>query len=1033
MTHSAKFLQRMTFDIASASRATFSLWKKIMLSAVLLFTASEATVTAQDTARGGLRGTVKDADFFVPVPGASLMLEPGGTSDTSDADGRFFINDLAPGVYRLTIAAEGFVRSSSSGLVVKSGSVTDTDLELTAQVVELDEFVVQDVETEIAEIAPLSLGADLSAFANAISPELMKSSGSTGDIGGALKRLAGTAVVDSRYVVVRGLSDRYNVVVLNGARLPSSDPDKRAVNIDIFPAGLVETIVSSKTVVPSMPGEVTGGYLNIVTKRVPKEPFINFSIASGYNSNSTGRTDFLSYKGGGTGFLGNADQRSLPSIMRDINSLPVGPREYLLPNQSAADAENQRISENRLAAARALKGRAMGTSTKEAPMDFSLSLIGGTRVEDFMGGTLGLIGGITYGKKYTMEEGVRGFANMAAGDPISTEQFQFTRGQESLLAGALLSASLEFSPEDSVTLTYFANVSAQDDAIFSVGETSTLNTLNNGVPIDQEEIVIFREFMYYTERRLQTLQLAGQHSIDSMKDIKIDWLVAYSESSQDQPDLRKATYAFNYVQNDYTGTGDPAPPDLERVWRRLDDSNYNVAFNAEIPLDAGAAAGGTGVTFKFGGSFDHSTRQYQSDNFEYFGFPSASLISGYLGTGPDGAILGRPSANNSDTLTIGDLINDLDLIDQVRIPTVTPGVVRVRDNFYLARAFNVAPQETYEAVQTIPAAYAQFTFNKDDVFETVVGARLEATRLKVDVAQLSSGTSSTGDFLKQFGSLDFEINRVDLLPSISTRWKFNDTMTLRSAVSRSVARPTFKEIALVFSRDPESGNFFVGNPNLEMSSILNYDVRWEWAPNASDLLAVSFFAKQIDNPIEFVNLGVFNTARNEQSAVLYGFEIEGFKKLGDFIPLMDGFTFGFNYGYVYSLVDLTEDSESIRRTAGLSTDRPLQGQPEYTFNTNLSYEIEDLGVTASVMLNVTGSLLYTVGGRFETNLTPDIYQRPFTSLDVSFTKKLNETWSLNFRASNLLNEKRERYFLGNHPFAVTQSGTGYSFGISGKW
>lgn len=75
-------------------------------------------------------------------------------------------------------------------------------------------------------------------------------------------------------------------------------------------------------------------------------------------------------------------------------------------------------------------------------------------------------------------------------------------------------------------------------------------------------------------------------------------------------------------------------------------------------------------------------------------------------------------------------------------------------------------------------------------------------------------------------------------------------------------------------------------------------------------------------------------------------------------------------------MDLTEDSQLIREQAGLSLDRPLQGQPQYTFNTNLSYEIEDLGVTASVMLNVTGSLLYTVGGRFDTNLTPDIYQRP---------------------------------------------------------
>ena len=639
-----------------------------------------ATLHAQESGLGGLRGIIVDADFFVPVAGASVTLEPGGQGARTDEEGRFFIQGLPPAAYRLAVQAEGFVRTSKSGVVVQAGAVREVDLEMTAQVVELDEFVVQDdVETGATEIAPLSLGADLSAFASAISPELMKTSSSSGDIGSSLRRLAGVSVADSRYVVVRGLSDRYNVVVLNGARIPSSDPDKRAVNIDIFPTGLVETIVSAKTVTASMPGEVTGGYLNILTKRVPDQPFFNVSMSTGYNTNSTGRSDFLSYKGGGTGFLGSAEDRALPGIMRDVNALPSDVREYLgdangtplNPNDPGAI-----VAQNRLAAAAALRGRPMGTSYKTAPEDFSFSVVAGTRVEDFMGGTLGLIGGITYGKKYVMEEGIRGFANVGAGTPAATELFQYARGTETLLAGALLSASLEFSPEDSITLTYFANVSAQDDAIFSIGETANLGSLDNGVPIEQEEIVVFREFMYYTERSLQTLQLAGQHSIDGMTGVKIDWLAAYSESSQDQPDLRKANYAFSYALNDYVGTGDPAPPDLERVWRRLDDTNYNVALNAEIPLDEGAAQGGTGVKLKVGGAFDYSTRKYRSDNFEYFGLPAASLISDYLNLTPGSPILGLPTADNGQTQTLGDLIGDVDFLDQVlgRIDLLEHGI-----------------------------------------------------------------------------------------------------------------------------------------------------------------------------------------------------------------------------------------------------------------------------------------------------------------------------------------------------------------------
>ncbi len=1011
----------------------------LLLCSCLCFSADHAP--AQDGGSGGLRGVVRDADFYIGIPEAAVTVDPGGQTVRADKEGRFFINELPPGIYNLAVQAEGFVRATKNGVVVQVGSVREVEIELTAQVVELDEFIVEDVETQSTEIVPLSLGADLSAFASAISPELMKTSGSSGDIGSALKRLSSTAVVDSRYVVVRGLSDRYNVVVLNGARLPSSDPDKRAVNIDIFPTGLVETIISSKTSTPTLPGEATGGYLNIITKRVPAEPFFTISMSSGYNTMSTGTGQFLSYRGGGTGFLGNAESRELPSVMRPTSALPSGASttSYLSNLLTPSDRANQQFSENRLAAARALQGRAMGTQYKDAPMDFSFSAIGGTRIDDFMGGTLGLIGGVTYGKKFIMEQGVRGFASVAAGDPVPTERWDYTKGTESLLAGALLSASLEFSPQDRVSLTYFANVSAQDDAIFSYGETQGLGTISNGVDLDNEDLVVFREFMFYTERSLQTLQLTGEHQIEGMEDIKIDWLATYSKSSQVQPDLRKANYAYDYSLGSYVGTGDPAPPDQERTWRRLDDSNYNIAMNAEIPLDEGARSGGTGTKLKFGGAFEHSTRDYSNDNFEYFGLPERSLIASYLGIGPSGGLLRRPATpDDRQTLTLGDLIGDLDLLDQGR-DDLGNGVQQITDNFFLARAFNIPAREVYASSQTIPAFYASFTFAMNDDFEATLGARLEYTKMQVDV-QLE-GEGAVSNFLNQFnprrvGNLtfvNFGIDRTDLLPSLSTRWKIAEEMSLRSSVSRTVARPTFKEIAVVFSRDPETGNFFVGNPALEMSSITNYDLRWEWMPAPGDQFAVSIFAKQIDSPIEFINQGVFNTARNEQSAYLYGFEIEIYKELGNLMEDLRGFSVGINYGFVLSRVDLTDDSEQIRRSAGLSADRPLQGQPDYTFNANLSYEIKDLGFTASLLLNVTGPLLYTVGGQFENNLTPDIYQRPFTSLDLAFNQKLSETWSLNLRVSNLLDQPRERYFDGGLPFSVTRTGTTYTLGLSGKW
>jgi outer membrane receptor protein involved in Fe transport len=279
------------------------------------------------------------------------------------------------------------------------------------------------------------------------------------------------------------------------------------------------------------------------------------------------------------------------------------------------------------------------------------------------------------------------------------------------------------------------------------------------------------------------------------------------------------------------------------------------------------------------------------------------------------------------------------------------------------------------------------------------------------------------------------IERVDFLPALSARWKMAEEMSIRSAISHTIARPTFKELAPAISRDPESGDLFVGYVLLEASSVYNWDVRWEWDLGRGDMFALSFFSKYIDKPIENVFTGLFNTVRNDTSANLYGFEIEFNKRLGDIMPILEGLNYSMNYGYVFSQVTLNDDNRANRSAAGLSLDRPLQGQPEYTFNANLSYDDEEFGLSFGMLLNITGPLLYAVGGRASAaNLdAPDIYQYTYTSVDAYISKRIVKNWELNFRISNLLDEPRQRYFVGGLPYSDISNGTTYSLGLSAKW
>jgi outer membrane receptor protein involved in Fe transport len=357
---------------------------------------------------------------------------------------------------------------------------------------------------------------------------------------------------------------------------------------------------------------------------------------------------------------------------------------------------------------------------------------------------------------------------------------------------------------------------------------------------------------------------------------------------------------------------------------------------------------------------------------------------------------------------------------------------------------NIALKTPY-GTQTIPAAHAAVVVNLSDDLEVVAGGRVEHTDIRFNVPGINLLDPAQGAGLillndpitgQPYAPEDLanpSIVRTDLLPALGVKWTLADDMYLRTAITRTVARPNFKEIAPVFSREPTSGDLFIGNVLLDMSDVVNYDVRWEWNLGGGDLVAVNFFAKTIANPIEQVNLGLFNTARNENGASLFGFEVETFKNLGEIVPVFNDVTFGMNYGFVASKVDLIPFNEQLRREAGLSTDRPLQGQPEYTFNASVTYDNKDFGTSAGILLNVTGSLLYAVGGRVEAQTIPDIFQLPFTSVDAYLSKKVFENWEIGVRVSNLLDEPRRREFASGVPFAVTQAGTIYSVSITGKW
>jgi outer membrane receptor protein involved in Fe transport len=961
------------------------------------------SLRAQDV-KGGIRGTVRDVDFGAAVPNARVTLVESGRTVTTDEGGAFFFNDVSPGAYELYAQREGYRRSEERKIVVNAGAVLDVDFSLEGEVVELDDFMVSQEDLVGAGDAAktLDIQQSLSSFATVLGADFISKIGAS-DVGKALTKVAGINIIGDRYVVVRGLSDRYNAILLNSAGVPSSDPDRRAPNIDLFPGSIVKTLQTSKTFSPDLPGEATGGSINIVTKGVPEKSFFKGKVGWGYDTLATGNKKFLTYQGGGTGILGTLEQRRLPDFIKNAEFGPT-----ITSNEDAAFRE--RIN-NTLP-------RTMGASEKPPDPDFQLESSLGRRAE-FFGKPAGILIATDYRKQYRFDDaGREGRYQFVNGEPVIVSRLVgVTRGTETLRGSFLIAAGVEPQPGDEVKVTLFSNIVAQDRAALRVGPRD-FGVLQGP---DPNEALFYRESLAYTERRLHVLQASGRHHWDGIPNTEtavLNWFASYNLARQDEPDHR---FIEARIQAD--GTYSPAVfdqiPNYRRYFRELDDTRWNIGLNSELLLFSNSEQK---TKLKAGGGLDVATREYDSDSFAY------NATANYIYPTPTKPVP-YPGATVADAFNYNN----------------APG------SEFLYRF----GREDYDSFLGIPSAFMLIDSDFTPKVNLNVGLRFEQSNYRIEgsdilnlrrfegpsadalIRQLIAPEDRTPANLSQLSNLELaaknpvfqkarfvNVNESHVLPAISIKYRATDTINLRGSFSRTIARPSIKEYAPVVFRDAESGDQFLGNSSLKISNIDNIDVRAEWYPPGGGSLALSGFTKFIEDPIELV-IGAFQQFQNGADATVYGGEIEYDRDLSFLSETLRPFTIGGNYTYIKSV------TERIGFTRGLSKTRRLQGQPDYILNFNLTYDNSDMGLSMGTFLNVTGVYLDAAGSIG----VPDIYVEPTTTLNAFVSLKIGKNAKLTLRASNLTSEPVRRVYDNGSRSLYDQSSTStnYSVSFEGEW
>lgn len=776
--------------------------------------------------KGIIRGTVTDASNGEALFGVNVVIEGTSIGAVTDFDGKFQIN-ADPGTYNIQASFVTYRTVTIEGVAVDAGEVKIIDnISLAEDVEQLGEVVVTAKAIRSTEAALLAVKRKSPNVLDGISSANFRKIGDS-DAASAVKRVPGISVEGGKYVYIRGLGDRYTKSILNGVDIPGLDPDRNSLQMDLFPTGIIDNIMVTKSFTADLPADFTGGMINIDTKEFPEEPTFDISIGGSFNPAMHFNSNYLTYKGGNTDFLGFDDgTRGNPADKYSSNEIPLYGNVIGNPDSE----EGQKFSS-------ILRdfNPTLDAMRQNSFMDYSAGLTFGNQ-KALSGMTLGHSFSLNYKNNTKFyqdaEFGRFGLANDRSVNELEARETQIgDYGTNEVLISAMGGLALK-----TANSKYKLNLLHLQNGESKAGEFEYRNT-DQGANFDARQ-----ENLEYTQKGLTNILLAGEHYIDG-RDWRLEWKVSPTRSSITDPDIRFTRIrdeGFN-GENLTIGSESGYP---ERIWRYLNEDN----LASKADLTRTYKFNGEDAKFKFGGGNTFKRRDYKIENYQII---------------PNGVEV---------TLNANDMFEEENLWP-------------ADENGFSGTRFEpqFVPNNTnqYDASINSSAAYASNEFNPIENLKTIIGVRAEY------YTQNYTGLNQQGTLLDNEQVLE----TLDLFPAANLIYSIAEKQNLRVGYSRTTARPSFKEASFAEILDPVSGRSFIGgffpdenasgeivwDGNLRPTYIDNFDLRWELYQERGQTFSLSGFYKKFTDPIEmvqYVQIAGFFQPRNVGSGEVVGAEAE---------------------------------------------------------------------------------------------------------------------------------------------------------------
>jgi len=927
-------------------------------------------------------GKVYDKTNAEELIGASVYLLNSSTGTITDFNGSYELNEIPKGQQKIICQ---YISYQNDTLEINISEDVAFNFQLVEETITLGSIDLITKVNRKEESYVVNLQKKSAGMLNTLSKKQMSITGSS-NAADAVKNVSGVNVQGGKYVYVRGLSDRYSLVTLNGIALPSLDPNKNSVQMDLIPSNVIDNILVFKTFTPDLPGNFTGGLVDVNTSDFPDSLELNFNYSTGYRSLSNLNSNFTGQKSSSTDWLGYDDgSRDRPSFVQqnginffnpssfadaysyaqtqDLNIAEMTYDEFLSSDERWKWLEQARINANdSLTIATQSFSNNWNPEKFKSGLNQSVNFSLGNKYT-FGENQIGFNSGVNYKKKYAFYEDAQIGRYKQTGINAETLTAQKTgtesRGDEHVFGSVFMNASLRFNQKHKIKFVSMLNQNGQSSARYFSGENRS------------DAFGLFEEqrTQRYMERQLKTSQISGTHLFEAHKKSELTWNFGHTKSYQNTPDLKVFTNSYEYLMLEDEDTGDfyqdTAPtysiqPNLysapTRYYRFLKENNTNLKIDYKRNLNEEEF-------IKIGLSYLEKNRENQEFRYTYNsnGIGYNNSIDDYFST--ENTIVGQSINGNGGNAAF---INVLD---------------------------NTEIRNQFTAEQIIMSTYIMGTLKPLEVLEVTAGIRLEDTAIQ----------AQSQDASQTIGKLD----NLDFLPALNLKYNIDEGTQIRMSYGRTLARPSFREIAPTAWFDFETSFQFIGNPELKRTLVNNFDLRIEKYLPGAGLISVSGFYKQFNNPIEQVmNPQAQNVElswRNVQEANVLGMELEYKKKFvleeGEYLTL------GFNTSIIHSKTQIDPlELELIRAfDPEHSATRPMYGQSPYIVNLYSQYQMAGWNVGAN--FNVSGrSIVIVQKGAV------DVYEAPKPMLNLKVDKQMSKRTKLSLSASNILSAKRLWYY-----------------------